>query len=74
MSVKNWCDDTEKGDTEINIKVSPSHAKRSQKVSSGTVAFTSNLSARRGDWSTRPNRLIPGTETLCPLHRRMGGP
>ena len=74
MSLKHCCDDTERGVTEIKIKVSPSLAMRAQKGSSATAALISNLSARMGDWSTRPSRLIPGTESLFPLYRRIGGP
>jgi hypothetical protein len=74
MSVKHWCDDAERGDTEVKIKVSPSLAVRAQKKGSGTAALISNLSARKSDWSTRSSRLIPETEPLSPLYRGMGGP
>ena len=62
--MKHWCDDTERGNTEVKTKVSPSHAMQTQKGSSGTAPIIYNLSARRGDWSTRPSSLIPGTEPL----------
>jgi hypothetical protein len=64
VSVKHWCDDIERGDTELKVKVSPSQTMPVQKERSGTAALISHLSARRGDWSTGPSRLIPGTESL----------